>query len=177
MAPPIPGTRPMYYNPALCLVSVQGVVLGHFADGGIAFEYVTPERRTSEVGLGGEVHVVRDNDPRMRVKLTFKRVCPAAYTLRALALACDAQEDAGGPLGTFRFQFQESAVLGANGNGDMCDSPVAYFESVPAGSFEKTEGELEFVIALPNGRAEFIPGVSLSTMLGFNELQPTTAGA
>lgn len=177
MAPPIPGARPMYYNPALCLCTVQNIPLADFADGGIAFEYVTPEQRTSEVGLAGEVHVTRGNDPRMRVKLTFKRVCAAAYTLRALALACDAQEDNGGPLGHFAFTFQESPVVGVNGNGDTCFSPLAYFESYPAGNFEKSEGDLEFMIALPNGRAEFKPGVTLSTLVGFNTLAPTTAGA
>lgn len=177
MAPPIPGARPMYYNPALCLCTVQSIPLSDFADGGIAFEYVTPEQRTSEVSIDGGVHVTRSNDPRMRVKLTFKRVCAAAYTLRALALACDFQEDAGGALGHFAFTFEESPEPGINGNGDTCFSPLAYFESYPAGNFEKSEGDLEFVIALPNGRAEFKPGVTLSTLLGFIDLQPTTAGA
>lgn len=163
MPPTLPGAKPMYYNFANTIVSVQNVPLSHFgSDGGIKFEYVTPDRRTSEVSADGKVHVVRENDPRMLVTLTFKRVCPAAMTLRLLSNLCDAQEDNGLGLATFAFSFQESVVPGRNGNADTCTSPVAYFKSVPAPEFMKGEGELEFVIELPNGRSEFIPGSALA---------------
>lgn len=163
MPPTLPGAKPMYYNFANTLVSVQTVTLSHFgADGGIKFEYVTPDRRTSEVSADGKVHVVRENDPRMLVTLTFKRVCPAAWTLRNLSDQCDAQEDEGLGLATFSFAFQESLVPGRNGNADSCVSPMAYFKSVPAPEFMKGEGELEFVIELPYGRAEFRPGNTMA---------------
>jgi len=159
MAPPIPGAKPMYYNFANVFVAIQGVPLSHYgADGGVKFEYVTPERRMSEVSADGKVHVTRENDPRMLATITFKRVCPAAWTLRNLSDQCDLQEDSGLGLGYFGFDFSESGVPGKNGNGDTCNAPVAYFKSVPAPEFMKGEGELEFVIELPNGRAEFRPG-------------------
>lgn len=163
MPTPTAGTTPLYYNFADVLVLFNGIPLSHYgADGGVTFEYVTPEIRTSEVSADGQVHVMRNNDPRMLCKITLKSVCPAMLTLRELDMLCRMREDNGGGLGYFRFGFNESKVPGVNGNGDTCDSPVAYFQSIPAREFGKNEGEQEFVIELPNGRDEFRSGRNLS---------------
>ncbi len=158
--PPLVVAKPTYYDFAQCLVTVQGFPLSHFgADGTIAFEYLTAELRTTDVSADGKVHVVKNNDPRMRVKLKFKRVCPAALTLRELAQAQDLAEQLGGGLQVFAFTFRESVnPVVLNGNGDSCIESFAFFETLPASEYGKEEGELEFSIILPNGRMNFTFG-------------------
>jgi hypothetical protein len=166
MPPSAPIAKPTFYDFAQCLVTIQGVALSHYgADGTIAFEYYTPELRTSDVSADGKVHMVKNNDPRMRVKLTFKRVCPAVYTLRNLAQTQDGLERNLGGLQTFNFGFWESVNAGpanTNGNGDSCVEPFASFETLPAPEYGKDEGELEFSIFLPNGREVFQFGTAFN---------------
>lgn len=160
-----PVAKPLSYDFAQVLVTIGGMALSHYgAEGSVKFEYLTPEIRTSDVSADGYVHVVRNNDARMRCTITLKRVGPSNYWLRAFADAQRLSEENGAGLQTFQFDFLESVVPGGNGNGDACSEPYAFFETVAAPEFGKSEDEMEFAVILPNGRNVFRPGTTLASM-------------
>ncbi len=120
-------------------IFIDGASLGE--DGGVTFEGEGLTRFTEKVGAGGQVTVSRNNDKRVRAKLTLmetSKFCkPIDDLVRAQALP--------GPVLPCVYSMVDLIT------GDSINEPFAVITETPGPSKAKEAGMREWTILLPNG--------------------------
>lgn len=134
-------------------LSINGVpISGYSEDGGIEFEYASPELVTATYGADGHVAVSVNNNDAMICRISLLQTTRAyglvygLYQAQRLALKLS-------PV------IPPTPFLMVAPNGDKVDDPFAIFMEIPAPNQSAVAGERVFSLLLPSARSRIVLGV------------------
>jgi len=126
------------------ILAIGGVIVGGYGtEGGIEYEYPS-DRYQDDVGADGQVTVSRLNDERVYVTITLMDNSPAYKELMSLLRLQELQAKT--PTGVLPLPYLHEDFA----NGDTIASSHCVFLTQPAPTKNRTVGEVEFRLLLPN---------------------------